>query len=593
MKKESVLKRLQKYMGNRKILLHLSLTTSALSAALGIAPYISIWLIARELLTNGGQIAGTSAVNYAWWALAMAIFSILLYFAAVVLSHLVAFRVERNIRRETMRKVVNMPLGFFDKNSSGRIRKIIDEDSSSTHSFLAHQLPDIAGSFVLPLATIVLIIAFQWRLGLACLVPLLLAFGTMAYMMRGTSRVFQKKYMDALEEMSTEAVEYVRGIPVVKVFQQTIFSFKRFHGSILRYNDLVKKYTDNWESPLSFYSVIVQSFAFFLIPTAILLVGNDADLTTILVNMFLYVLITPVLASTIMKSMHMGQNFFMAGEAIDRIEGLTNVSPLPAAKKPQKISHCEVAFNNVTFRYPDADKNAVDGVSFTIPEGNTFALVGASGSGKTTIAKLIPRFWDVLEGSVSLGGTDVREVSKQGLMEHVSFVFQNTRLFKSTLRENITYGKTDATEEQIREALKLAQCTEIVDRLPDGLDTRLGAEGTYLSGGEQQRIALARAFLKNAPIVVLDEATAFADPENERLIQKALQELMKGKTVLMIAHRLTSIQDADRIFVIDKGRIAEEGRHTELLNKGGTYHRMWNEYQEAVEWTIKQEVCHV
>lgn len=590
MKKESVLKRLQKYMGKRKILLHLSLTTSAISAALGIAPYIFIWLIARELLTNQGKIAGTTTLNYAWWALGTAVLSIALYFIAVLSSHLVAFRVERNIRQEAMKKIVNMPLGFFDNNSSGRIRKIIDDDSSTTHTFLAHQLPDLAGSIVLPIITIALIFIFEWRLGIACLVPILFAFGTMTYMMRGTTQEFQKKYMDALEEMSTEAVEYVRGIPVVKVFQQTIFSFKRFHESILRYNDLVKKYTNSWESPLSFYVVIVQSFAFFLIPTAILIIGQKGNYSSVLVDMFLYVLVTPVLSTIIMKSMHISRNIFLAGEAINRIENITDTPPLSETENPQKIHSNEIIFNNVTFRYPGADKNAVDKVSFTIPEGQTFALIGASGSGKTTIAKLIPRFWDVLEGCISVGGINVKEISRKDLMGHVSFVFQNTKLFKSTLRDNIIYGNRNATDEQIAQAIKQAQCQDIINKLPEGLNTRLGADGIYLSGGEQQRIALARAFLKNAPIVVLDEATAFADPENEHLIQKALKELMKNKTVLMIAHRLTSIQDADRIFVINEGKISEQGRHDELLQKGGIYHRMWNEYQEAVEWTINKNV---
>ncbi|MDC7220042.1 MAG: ABC transporter ATP-binding protein [Spirochaetales bacterium] len=593
MKKDSVLKRLQGYMGNRKILLPLSLTSSALSAAMGIAPYIFIWLIARELLTHAGQIAGTSVLNYAWWAMGAAVLSVLLYFVALISSHLAAFRVENNIRREAMGKIVKMPLGFFDGNSSGRIRKIIDDDSGTTHSFLAHQLPDLSGSVILPLATIVLVFVFDWRLGLACLAPLVLAFGTMAFMMGVASRNFQKQYMDALEDMSSEAVEYVRGIPVVKVFQQTIFSFKRFHNSILRYKDLVKKYTDSWEGPFSFYAVIVQCFAFFLVPAAILLVARGGDYGTVLADMFLYILVTPVLSSTIMKSMHINQSLFQAGEAINRIESLTDVEPLPETSSPREITSGDIVFDNVLFQYPGAEKNAVDGISFTLPEGCLFALVGPSGGGKTTIARMIPRFWDVLEGSVSLGGADVRDISLENLMDHVSFVFQNTRLFKTTLRDNIIYGCPDATEEQIERALDLAQCTEILDRLPDGLDTLIGAEGTYLSGGEQQRIALARAFLKDAPVIVLDEATAFADPENEHLLQEALRELMKGKTVLMIAHRLTTIQDADRILVIDKGQIAEEGCHEELLNKGGIYHRMWNEYQEAVEWTIEREANYV
>lgn len=592
MKKESVLSKLQKYMGGRRALLPLSLITSALSAVAGMMPFIFIWLIVRELLTNSGIIAGTAVVTYAWWAVGIAIGSVVLYFIALMSSHLAAFRVEGNIRRVAMEKIVNMPLGFFDKNTSGRIRKIIDDDSSTTHTFLAHQLPDLAGSIIMSVATIAMIFIFDWRMGIACLVPLVFAFGIMAFMMRGKSKVFQQAYMDAQEEMSTEAVEYVRGIPVVKVFQQTIFSFKRFHESILKYNRLVKKYTNSWESAFSFYMVIVQSFVFFLIPASVLLIGKGNNYTGVIVDMFLYVLVTPVLSVNIMKSMHINQNLFLAGEAINRIEKLTDVSPLPAPENPRKITSFDVDYKDVVFRYPGAEKNAVDGVSFTIPQGRTFALVGASGGGKTTIARLIPRFWDVSDGWVSIGGADVLEISKADLMENVSFVFQNTRLFKTSLLENIKYGNVDASMEAVEHALELAQCREIIDMLPDGLNTKIGTDGTYLSGGEQQRIALARVFLKNAPVVVLDEATAFADPENEHLLQKALRELMRGKTVLMIAHRLTSVQDVDRILVIDKGRIAEQGDHKELLAMNGIYNRMWSEYQQAVEWSIESEVSH-
>lgn len=593
MKKESVIKKLQKYMGGRKALLPLSLISSALSAVAGMMPFIFIWLIVRELLTNSGHISGPAVLIYAWWACGVAVLSVVLYFIALMSSHLAAFRVEGNIRRIAMEKIVKMPLGFFDNNTSGRIRKIIDDDSGTTHTFLAHQLPDLAGAVILPVATIAMIFIFNWQLGLACLVPLFLAFGTMGFMMMGKSQEFMTQYMTAQEEMSTEAVEYVRGIPVVKVFQQTIFSFKRFHGSIMKYNEMVKRHTDSWESPFSFYTVIVHGFAFFLIPAAILLVGNSGIYTEVLVDLFLYVLIIPVLSVNIMKSMHISQNLFLAGEAIDRIENLIDVEPLVKPGKPQIPGSYSIEFKDVVFTYPDANRNALDGVNFEIPQGSTFALVGSSGGGKTTIARLIPRFWDVLKGAVSIGGIDVRNIPNENLMKNVSFVFQNTRLFKTTLLENIKYGNPTASMEEVERALELAQCREIIDRLPDGLDTGIGVDGTYLSGGEQQRIALARAFLKNAPIVVLDEATAFADPENEHLLQKALRELMRGKTVLMIAHRLTSVQDVDKILVVDNGKIAESGSHEQLLSEDGIYTHIWNEYQQAVEWTIESEVSHV
>ena len=364
MKKESVLARLQKYMDGRRALLPLSLAASALSAATGMVPFIFIWLIVRELLTHSGQIAGAEVINYAWWAAGVAVLSVVLYFIALMSSHLAAFRVESNIRRTAMAKIVDMPLGFFDKNTSGRIRKIIDDDSSTTHTFLAHQLPDLAGSIILPIATIAMIVIFDWRLGLACLVPLLFAFGTMGIMMKQGSQAFQRQYMDAQEDMSTEAVEYVRGIPVVKVFQQTIFSFKRFHDSILKYNRLVKKYTDSWEKVFSFYAVIVQSFAFFLIPAAILIIGNTDNYTDVLIDFFLYVLVTPVLSVSIMKSMYINQNLFLAGEAISRIESLTDVAPLPAPEHPEKIDSFGVEFDDVVFCYPGAESNAVDGGQF-------------------------------------------------------------------------------------------------------------------------------------------------------------------------------------------------------------------------------------
>ena len=573
-------------MGNRKALMPISLCFSALSALVGMLPFIFIWLIVRELFDNPGHIVGTQVSAYAWWAVGTAIAGVLFYFIALTSSHLAAFRVETHMRRVAMQKIINMPLGFFDKNSSGRIRKIIDDDTSTTHTFLAHQLPDMAGSILMPLATLILIFVFDWRLGLACLTPIIFAFATMGMMLGGTGKKFQQMYLDAQEEMSSEAVEYVRGIPVVKVFQQTVFSFKRFHNSILKYKEMVIKYTKSWEKPMSFYTMIIQSFAFFIVPVAILLMGKSGNYASVLVDMFLYVLITPVFAAGIMKSMHLNHSLFLAGEAVKRIENVTDAAPLGVSKNPQNIKSHTINFKDVEFCYPDAGQNAVDGISFSIPEGKTYALVGASGGGKTTIARLIPRFRDVARGSVSIGGVDVRNVAKYELMNSISFVFQNTKLFKTTLLENIRYGNPDATDKAVERAVDSAQCREIIDRLPDGLNTKIGVEGTYLSGGEQQRIVLARAFLKDAPIVVLDEATAFTDPENEHLIQRALGKLTQGKTVLMIAHRLTSVQDVDMILVMENGKIAEQGRHAELIEKQGIYHKMWVEYKKSVAWRI-------
>ena len=577
-------------MGKRKVLLPAAMLLSALSALAGMLPYILIWLIVRELLEHGEITSSGNVVTYAWWAAGMAVASIVLYFAALMSSHLAAFRVESNLRKEAMRQIVRMPLGFFDINTSGRIRKIIDDNAGVTHSFLAHQLPDLAATFLVPLVAAILIFVFDWILGLACIVPVIIAMLVMGFMMNAEGRQFMKSYMTSLEEMNTEAVEYVRGIPVVKVFQQTIYSFKNFHRCIMNYNKMVFGYTRMWEKPMSLYTVIINGFVFFLAPLAILLIGYSGNYASVLLNFFLFVLITPVFSQSIMKSMYLNQALGQASEAIGRLENLVAYEHLTVVEHPQPVKEFSIQFEKVSFSYPGANQKAVDDVSFTIPQGNTVALVGASGGGKTTIARLVPRFWEATEGKVLIGGINVREIAPEELMKYISFVFQNTKLFKTSLLENIKYGNPDATMEEVERAVDMAQCREIINKLPLGLNTKIGTEGTYLSGGEQQRIVLARAILKNAPIIVLDEATAFADPENEHLIQQALKELTKGKTVLMIAHRLSSITDADNILVIDKGKIAEQGTHANLLGKQGIYHHMWNEYQQSVRWTIGKVV---
>ena len=577
-------------MGKRKVLLPAAMLLSALSALAGMLPYILIWLIVRELLEYGEITSSGNVVTYAWWAAGMAVASIVLYFAALMSSHLAAFRVESNLRKEAMRQIVRMPLGFFDINTSGRIRKIIDDNAGVTHSFLAHQLPDLAATFLVPLVAVILIFMFDWILGLACIVPGIIAMLVMGFMMNAEGRQFMKSYMTSLEEMNTEAVEYVRGIPVVKVFQQTIYSFKNFHRCIMNYNKMVFGYTRMWEKPMSLYTVIINGFVFFLAPLAILLIGYSGNYASVLLNFFLFVLITPVFSQSIMKSMYLNQALGQASEAIGRLENLVAYEHLTVVAHPQPVKEFSIQFEKVSFSYPGANQKAVDDISFTITQGRTVALVGASGGGKTTIARLVPRFWEATEGKVLIGGINVREIAPEELMKHISFVFQNTKLFKTSLLENIKYGNPNATMEEVERAVDMAQCREIINKLPLGLNTKIGTEGTYLSGGEQQRIVLARAILKNAPIIVLDEATAFADPENEHLIQQALKELTKGKTVLMIAHRLSSITDADNILVIDKGKIAEQGTHAKLLEKQGIYYNMWNEYQQSVRWTIGKEV---
>ena len=563
-----------------------SVVLSAVNGLLSLVPFIFLWLVVRTLLTADGNLADTPVWDYAIAAFVVSVANVLLYFSALMLSHLSAFRIETNMRRTAMERLMRVPLGFFDTQNTGRMRKIIDEDSSQTHTFVAHILPDVAGSVVAPIGIIILLLAVDWQLGIAAMVPIVCAFGIMGYMMNPKNNDFQRMYLDAQEKMSAEAVEYVRGIPVVKVFQQTVFSFKRFHDSIINYRDLVIRYTLLWRTPMSAYTIAINAFAFLLVPTGIILIGHGGETAIIVSDMVLYVLIAPIIAANVMKAMHLSQNLFLANEAVDRLEKLTATPPLSESSEPEKAAAFDVSLRNVSFRYEAAEHDAVSHIDLDIPQGKTVALVGASGSGKTTIARLIPRFWDVREGSLKIGGVDVRHMDKATLMRNVSFVFQNTRLFKTSILENIRYGNPDATIEQVNRAVDLSQSREIIERLPQGLDTVIGAEGTYLSGGEQQRIVLARAILKDAPIVVLDEATAFADPENEHLIRQAFAHLTCGKTVLMIAHRLTTVQDADNIVVVDNGRIAEQGTHQQLMEKATLYYKMWNEYQKSVAWKL-------
>ena len=586
------LKRLGAYMGGRKYLLPCSVALPAVNGLLSLVPFILLWLVVRTLLIAKGNLSNTPLIDYALWAFVISVANVLLYFLALMLSHLAAFRIETNMRRKAMQRLMRAPLGYLDEQNTGRMRKIIDEDSGQTHTFVAHLLPDVASCVVAPIGVIVLLFAVDWQLGAAAIIPLVGAIGIMGYMMNPKNNQFQRLYLDAQEKMGAEAVEYVRGIPVVKVFQQTVFSFKRFYDSIISYRDLVIKCTLVWRTPMSFYILAINAFAFILVPTAIILIGLGGDTSTIIANVILYVVIAPLIASNVMKAMYLSQDLFMANEAVERLEQLTDIAPLSQHDEPKRAEAYDIRFNDVSFRYEGAEKDAVSHINLTIPEGKTVALVGASGSGKTTIARLIPRFWDVRQGSVTIGGIDVRDMRKDELMRNVSFVFQNTRLFKTSLIENLRYGNSDATTEQINRAIDLSQSREIIDRLPQGLDTVIGAEGTYLSGGEQQRIVLARAILKDAPIVVLDEATAFADPENEQLIRKALAHLTQGKTVLMIAHRLTTVQDADSIVVVDNGEIVEQGTHKELLSREKQYHRMWNEYQQSVSWKLSSIKSH-
>lgn len=585
-KNKFILKRFTPYMGKKKVLLPLSLIFSGISAVLSITPFILIWYITRNILSPSKLIDMSNISFYAWLAFASAIGGIVSYFLALMFSHLAAFRVEVGMQKIGVEKILSMPLGFFEQHSSGKIRKIVNDGAGTTHAFLAHQLPDMAGSIISPVILIALICIVDWRMGLVSLVPIILGFITMGFMMNSEGKEFQKMYYDSLEEMSSESVEYIRGIPVVKTFGQTIFSFKRFYNSIIKYKEMVYAYTLLWKKPMSFYVTIMQSAAFFLIPMAIFLIGRGDKLPIVLADFVFYILISPIFTMLLMKSMHFKQNTLIAEQAIDRLDNLLEYPRMVYVEDNKKIESYSLEFKNVVFSYEGSEKPAINKISFKLNEGETIALVGASGGGKTTIARLAARFWDVNEGEVLVGGINIKDIPKKELMDNISFVFQNTKLFKGSIRENIIFGKENVQEGEINRAIDFSQSREIIENLPKGLETEIGSKGTYLSGGEQQRIALARAIVKNAPIVLLDEATAFADPENEHLIKKALKELSRGKTTLMIAHRLTSIQNVDRILVIEDGEIAETGNHVELLSKGGLYKTMWDEYQKSIAWKI-------
>ena len=547
-------------MGKRKVLLPAAMLLSALSALAGMLPYILIWLIVRELLEHGEITSSGNVVTYAWWAAGMAVASIVLYFAALMSSHLAAFRVESNLRKEAMRQIVRMPLGFFDINTSGRIRKIIDDNAGVTHSFLAHQLPDLAATFLVPLVAVILIFMFDWILGLACIVPVIIAMLVMGFMMNAEGRQFMKSYMTSLEEMNTEAVEYVRGIPVVKVFQQTIYSFKNFHRCIMNYNKMVFGYTRMWEKPMSLYTVIINGFVFFLAPLAILLIGYSGNYASVLLNFFLFVLITPVFSQSIMKSMYLNQALGQASEAIGRLENLVAYEHLTVVEHPQPVKEFSIQFEKVSFSYPGANQKAVDDVSFTIPQGNTVALVGASGGGKTTIARLVPRFWEATEGKVLIGGINVREIAPEELMKYISFVFQNTKLFKTSLLENIKYGNPDATMEEVERAVDMAQCREIINKLPLGLNTKIGTEGTYLSGGEQQRVSVARALVNHPRVVLADEPSGNLDTRTKNELHQLFFTLREelGQTFVIVTHDTELARMSDRQIKLNDGMLMNE-----------------------------------
>lgn len=583
------------YAGNYHALTVLGCVLSGISTILSMLPFVCIWLVVRDLLgafTAGDISLATESAHYAWMAAGFSAASIFVYFIALNCTHLAAFRTATNMRKKAIHHIVTLPLGYFSQNASGRLRKIIDDNAGLTEGFLAHQLPDLTGAIVMPVAVMILIFLFDWRLGICCLIPMGISVLFLKRMMGGDNAQFMGKYMTALETMNKEAVEYIRGIPVVKVVQQTVYSFKNFHAAIEEYEKFASGYALKCRIPLTGFTVTLNSTYVLLIPAAMFIlsgVSGRMAYENVVLDFLFYSLFTPICATMMNRIMFASEQLMAAKSAVSRVDEILQEKPLKKPENPMLPADASIVFSDVSFSYPGAKEKALDHISFEVPAGKTVALVGASGSGKSTAASLIPRFYDVQSGSVSIGGVDVRDIEKQELMKRVAFVFQNTCLFKDTLLNNIKAARPDAGREEVLRAVDDAQCRDIIDRLPNGLDTLVGTGGTYLSGGENQRIALARAILKDAPIIVLDEATAFADAENEHQIQLAFERLTKNKTVLMIAHRLSTIQDADLILVFKDGQIAERGNHEELLASDGIYSSMWQAYQKQIAWKIRKE----
>ena len=588
MKKQSNLSRLLGYAGRLRYCTYASWVLSALSALLALVPFWYIWQIIREVLAAAPDFSRAhSLVFYGWMALLFATVSLLVYISGLMCSHIAAFRIARNIRSHAMHHIVKLPLGFMDSFGSGKMRKIVNESSAATETYLAHQLPDKAGAIATPIGLILLLAVFDWRLGLLSLVPVVLAFLIMASMTGKEMQRKMKEYQNALEDMSNEAVEYVRGIPVVKTFGQTVFSFKTFKASIDRYQKWVIAYTKQLRLPMMFYTTAINSVFAFLIAAGLFFTRNGIT-SEFLLNLIFYIIITPIIAVTLTKIMFQSENAMIVNDALQRIDSVLDIRPLPQPAAPGTPKDASVELQHVSYSY-DGKKDALHDVSLKIAAGQTVAFVGPSGGGKTTLANIISRFFDAQKGRVLIGGIDVRNIAKQELMDTVSFVFQNSRLIKASIFENVRLGKPDAAKEEVLDALKAAQCEDIIEKFPQGLDTVIGTKGVYLSGGEQQRIAIARVILKDSPIIILDEATAFADPDNESKVQAAFSRLAKGKTVIMIAHRLSTIVRADNIFVLKDGSIAESGTHAELTAKNGLYREMWKNYQQAAEWKVAKE----
>ena len=589
MKKQSNLSRLLMIAGSYRYLTYASWILSAISALIALVPYYFIWQVMREVLEVAPNFSRAQNLTHnGWMAVLFAVTAVLVYIAGLMCSHLGAFRIATNLRLQSMNHIVKLPLGFAEHFGSGKLRKIVNESSAATETYLAHQLPDRANALATPCGLLVLLFVFDWRLGLLSLAPVLLGFLIMMAMTGKEMQQKMKEYQNALDDMAGEAVEYVRGIPVVKTFGQTIFSFKKFKDSIDRYKVWVIAYTKQLRTPMMFYTAAINGVFVFLIAGA-LLFTQDQVTTEFLLNLVFYIIITPIISVTLTRIMFQSENAMIVDDALQRIDSVLNLEPLKETAHPKHPKDGSVELEQVHFSY-DGEKEVLKGVSLSIRAGQTVAFVGPSGGGKTTLANLISRFFDPQSGTVRVGGVDVRDIPKEELMNTVSFVFQNSRLIKASVFENVRLGKPEATREEVMAALKNAQCDDILEKLPDGMDTVIGTKGVYLSGGEQQRIAIARVMLKNTPIIILDEATAFADPDNETRVQAAFSKLSQGKTVIMIAHRLSTVAGADRIYVVKDGQIAESGSSRELMERRGLFAGMWQNYQTSVQWKVQKEV---
>ena len=577
-----------RYAGKHRYMTYASWVLSTVSALVALVPFWYIWKIINEVLDVSPNFENVGGLkHYGVMAMLFAVLSLLIYIGALLCSHLSAFRVATNMRIELVSHIAKLPLGFVDSFGSGKLRKIINDSTGATETFLAHQLPDKYAAIATPVGLLVLLLAFDWRLGLLSLAPVVLGFLIMSSMTGKRMEEKMKQYNNALAAMSNEAVEYVRGIPVVKTFGQSVFSFKKFKGTIDEYEKWVIAYTKQLRTPMMLYTAAINGVFAFLIAGALLITRNGVT-NEFLLNLLFYIIITPVISLTLTKIMYMSENNMIVADAMERVDSVLGAAEMSESRSPKMPADSSVELSGVKFSY-DGKHNVIDGVSLRIEPGQTVAFVGPSGGGKSTLASLISRFFDVQSGSIKIGGADVKDIPKEKLMDTVSFVFQNSRLIKASVLENVKMGKPDATKAEVLAALQAAQCSDIIEKLPQGVDTVIGTKGIYLSGGEQQRLAIARAVLKNAPIIILDEATAFADPDNEARVQAAFAKLAKGKTVIMIAHRLSTVANADCIYVIKDGKIAESGKRDALCTKDGLFAKMWADYCSSVQWKVEKE----